>query len=664
MTADLRAALQERFGHADFRPGQSAVVESVLAGQDVLALMPTGQGKSICYQLPALLLPGTTLVVSPLIALMKDQVDALQARGIPATCLNSSLDPAELQDRLDRMAQGAYKLVYVAPERFRNAAFLRALAGLPLDRVAVDEAHCVSQWGHDFRPDYLRLKEALSRLGRPPVLAATATATPEVRADIVQQLGLRDPAVFATGFDRPNLRYVVRPASGEAAKLAKALEVVEKVTGPAIVYAATRKNVEAIAAHLAAAGIPTAAYHAGLLDWARDQAQEAWMEGKARVIVATNAFGMGVDKPNVRLVLHADLPGTLEAYYQEAGRAGRDGKPSYCVLLYSAADRYLQEFFIEGACPSVSTLADAYRVLCEQGRDEFVLTHEAIARALPAKVHDMAIGTCLNLLERHGVIARAPRGANHAYVRHANALIPLDSRARLQKAVYRALRDVLGDDLDIGAPLDLTAFVRDVGEAREAVLAALHALDERGLIHYTSPQRGRAIKLLRGGGTFADLGIDVSHLIGKQARELARLDQMVGYATTETCRRRHVLDYFGDRAGTRCGGCDRCLEAKAPPPRARVVAVVPAAPVPDERLQALKTWRSAIARERGLPAYCIAHDRVLEAIAAQPPKSLEDLRDVKGIGPEKVRQWGESLLGVLRTWSAPAADLVGAANAP
>ncbi len=583
------AALRRYFGHSAFREGQRQVVQAILDGKDTVAIMPTGQGKSVCYQLPALMLEGTTLVVSPLIALMKDQVDGLLERGIPATFINSSLDGEEAEHRLAQLAAGAYKLVYIAPERFRNRAFLAALKGVTISRFAIDEAHCVSQWGHDFRPDYLRLRDALKILGRPPVLAATATATPEVREDIVKQLGIKDPAVFVTGFDRPNLRYVVRPASGESAKLAKVSEIVGNVKGPGIIYAATRKSVETIAEHLASEGIPVAPYHAGMDDASRDGAQDAFMSGRARIVVATNAFGMGVDKPDVRLVLHYDLPGTIEAYYQEAGRAGRDGKPSYCVLLFSAADRYLQEFFIEGSSPGLDVLKGVYRVLCDFGPDEFVTTHEAIAKKLPGKVNDMAIGTCLNLFERAGVIERAPRGSNQAYVRRLNALMPLDSRAKIQKAVYSALKEAFGDRLDEGTSLDLNALVNELGVARDSVLTALHGLHERGLIEYTPPMRGRAMRLLKRAADLPDLGIDLSMLISKQAREQAKLDFMVNYAHTLDCRRQYILDYFGERrVGGSCGSCDRCLESKRPvkttprpttaPPEARPIVKALASP--------------------------------------------------------------------------------------
>ena len=287
---DLHAPLRAHFGLAAFREGQEAVIGSILAGRSTLAVMPTGRGKSLCYQLPAMLLPGVTLVVSPLIALMKDQVDGLAARGIPATYINSSVEPELQAERLARMAEGGYKLVYVAPERFRQRAFMEHLRKTQVSLLAVDEAHCLSQWGHDFRPDYMRLPQAIAACGHPPVLAATATATPEVRDDILAQLQLRDPAVIVSGFDRPNLRYVVRYAPGEEHKLAKLDEVLAKVGGSVIVYAATRRNVEAITSHLAEEGELVVAYHAGLDDDARSHAQDRFMSGQARVVVATTSW--------------------------------------------------------------------------------------------------------------------------------------------------------------------------------------------------------------------------------------------------------------------------------------------------------------------------------------------------------------------------------------
>ena len=361
-----RSALAEVFGYHSFREGQQEVIASVLAGADTLAVMPTGGGKSLCYQVPALLFDsGVTVVVSPLLALMKDQVDALRAAGVAAAAINSTVSKDEQAATLDGVARGDIRLLYVAPERFGAYGFtegLRQRASVSV--LAIDEAHCVSQWGHDFRPSYRDLARVRERLGNPPMVALTATADPLVRDDIISQLGLRSPAVHVAGFDRPNLHLaVVRAGSLKQ----KAELIAEQLRGlgdqSAIIYCGTRKRVENLSESLHRAGIRNARYHAGMDADDRRRIQEAFQRDSLRVIVATNAFGLGIDKPDVRLVLHHDLPESLEAYYQEAGRAGRDGLPATCVLFYSARDRSLREFFIDLSHPDPDTVVDVYRAL-------------------------------------------------------------------------------------------------------------------------------------------------------------------------------------------------------------------------------------------------------------------------------------------------------------
>ena len=352
MASDLSSALERHFGHRAFRPGQEEIVQAALEGRDVLAVMPTGSGKSIGYQLPALLLPGTTLVVSPLIALMKDQVDELNRRGIAAAAIHSLMTAAERHQVVESAREGRWRLLYVSPERFANERFAAVLAQVPLSRFAVDEAHCVSEWGHDFRPDYRRLAQAAARCrradggaGRPPILAFTATATPEVRDDIVELLGLDNPEVFVAGFDRPNLFLDVRRVTGDLEKQAILAELVG--SRRALVYAATRKSSERAAHALRSTGVAAEAYHAGLADAERVRVQNAFAAGTARVVCATNAFGMGIDRPDVEAVVHYELPGSLEAYYQEIGRGGRDGRPADAVLLWNYVDVRTREFLIE-----------------------------------------------------------------------------------------------------------------------------------------------------------------------------------------------------------------------------------------------------------------------------------------------------------------------------
>jgi RecQ family ATP-dependent DNA helicase len=396
---ELNEALYKHFGYDAFRKGQEAVVRSVLSGRPTIAILPTGGGKSLCYQLPALLLEGTTVVVSPLVALMKDQVDALRARGIAATFVNSSLGDAERQERQAALRRGEYRLVYVAPERFKSPSFLSAMAGLTVPLLAVDETHCISAWGHDFRPEYQQLARARAQMKAERVLALTATATPEVRRDIADALELRDPRIFVAGFDRPNLFIEVLRVAGDKDKLGRLLALA-RGPGPGIVYAATRKNVEKVVAALRGAGIEAAGYHAGMNDAERTSVQDAFVRGDAKVIVATNAFGMGVDKADIRFVAHFDAPRSVEAYYQEIGRAGRDGLPSYALLLFNFADVMMQRRMIEGGRPSRDLVERAWVAARAQGEGSL----DALARSCGVSGADLS--GAVRLLESAGHLER------------------------------------------------------------------------------------------------------------------------------------------------------------------------------------------------------------------------------------------------------------------
>ncbi len=446
----LERTLAEVFGFAQLRPGQAAVIAEVLDGHPVVSVMPTGAGKSLCYQLPAVILGqrgGVTLVVSPLIALMKDQVDALTARGVPAAALTSAASAEQQRDILDGMRAGLFTLVYVAPERFRSPRFVDALRALGdrLALVAIDEAHCISEWGHDFRPDYRRIGEMVRDL-RPPRLAAfTATATPEVRADIAEQLAMQAPRVHVRGFDRPNLFYAVEKVRGIEEKSQRLIQLARtRDGGVALVYAATRKNAEKYADTLTRAGMRVRVYHAGLDDRQREEAQDVFMAGKLDAIVATNAFGMGVDKSDIRVVVHADVPRSPEAYYQECGRGGRDGKATRCVLLFGAGDVRLQEFLIDASYPSAEQLRGLWKLLREQP-ELGTAGDDKLGARLPGEPHASTVSSALRLLERHGLLRREAE-AWEATRPEPGTYPPLDvaalaRRAEVERSKLRAMID-------------------------------------------------------------------------------------------------------------------------------------------------------------------------------------------------------------------------------
>jgi ATP-dependent DNA helicase RecQ len=429
----LVSALREHFGYQAFRPGQESIVRSVLGGRPTIAILPTGGGKSLCYQLPALLLPGTTVVVSPLVALMKDQVDALNARGVQATFINSSLSESERSERQVVLRRGGWRLVYVAPERFRSNSFLQSMAQVHCPLLAVDEAHCISAWGHDFRPDYQRLSQARTQLSAERVLALTATATPEVRRDIASALQMQDPRIFVAGFDRPNLFIEVDRVSGDREKLGRIFALARKGE-PGLIYAATRKNVEKVVAAMRAAGLQALAYHAGLEDEQRSAVQDAFVRGEVPVVVATNAFGMGVDKPDIRFVAHFDVPRSLEAYYQEIGRAGRDGQPSIAVLLFNYADVLMQRRMIESSYSEPGFV----RRVWEEARRSPDGRSDAIARGLGA--HPAEVQSALKLLESAGHLERR-RGAGSDFVVLTRQVGPGELAVPFDLAAQRVARE-------------------------------------------------------------------------------------------------------------------------------------------------------------------------------------------------------------------------------
>ena len=555
--------LKIHYSFKNFWPGQEKAIDNILAGLSSIVIMPTGGGKSLIYQLPALVLEGVTIVISPLIALMKDQVDSLKAVGIPATFVNSSISPDETYERLEAVKKNHYKLLFIAPERFYNQEFVKALGNIKVSLFAIDEAHCISQWGHDFRPSYLRLKNAIDLVGHPPVVALTATATPEVREDIIRQLDLKNPETVITGFARPNLQFGVIQAS-DAQKPGLVLDALKTTEGSGIIYVGTRAKADELAQILLEEDIPTVVYHAGMDSSDRTWVQENFMAGKVRAIVATNAFGLGIDKKDIRFVIHYDMPGTIEAYYQEAGRAGRDGQPSFCLLLYSPRDRYLREFFIKGDNPPPNIILEIYGTLANYESDTVLITYADLAEMLSDNVPEMAIGTSLKILEREGYISRPNEKTANAFLKlnkdFASILDSFGSRAKTKIDIFHKLYGRFGQELEAGWYFNFEEAAGIIKVGKESFMRLTRHLAENNLAQYQPPFRGTEINILKRVDP-SEVKIDFAALAEKLKRAYAKLDKMEDYIYHFGCRQAYILNYFGDLKAKICGKCDNCLTA-------------------------------------------------------------------------------------------------------
>jgi ATP-dependent DNA helicase RecQ len=558
------------FGFREFRPGQEAILEAIFSGEETLVVMPTGGGKSLCYQLPALILPGVTLVISPLIALMKDQVDSLRVYEVPATSVNSLMGIGEQEEALQKIAEGSYKLIYASPERLRSSAFLRALKKNPISLVAVDEAHCISVWGHDFRPDYLKIGQALDWLSRPQTIALTATATDRVREDIVSQLKLRAPKLFITGFDRKNLFFEVVSVKRSKEKFSHLADRLERLRGGAIVYAGTRKGVESIVRGLDREGIEALGYHAGLEDEERNRIQEAFLEGRADIVAATNAFGMGIDRSDIRLIMHYNFPGSIEAYYQECGRAGRDGDPSTCLLLFSPSDRRLQEFFIEMNYPDREVILSVYQALLQRSEDPIWLTYREIGHLCNPPAVEMAVSSSLKILEEAQVVHRLHRYENLAELylkeRPKEILDGISKRSPAKVALIEFLSDhYTEEELLEGIQFLPDEMIEKAHLSKETFRRVMADMEEHGEGTYIPPFRGRGVRLLSRMAP-SEIPINFETLQLRKAHQLEKLNRMMDYGTSSRCRRAFLLQYFGEYYPSQnCGGCDHCQDLKVRP---------------------------------------------------------------------------------------------------
>ena len=563
--------MERVFGFHEFRPGQEEILEAIFSGEETLVVMPTGGGKSLCYQLPALVLPGITLVISPLIALMKDQVDSLRVFEVPAISVHSLMGIAEQEEALRKIAEGTYKLIYASPERLRSAPFLKALKKSPISLVAVDEAHCISIWGHDFRPDYLKIGQTLELLGRPQTIALTATATDRVREDIASQLKLRAPKLFITGFDRKNLFFGVVRVRSSKEKLSHLAGRLDRLRGGGIVYAGTRRAVESIVRGLNQQGIEALGYHAGMEDEERSHIQETFLEGRSNIVAATNAFGMGIDRSDIRLILHYNFPGSIEAYYQECGRAGRDGDPSTCLLLFSPSDRRLQEFFIEMTYPERDVILSVYQALLQRPEDPIWLTHREIGLVCNPPAAEMAVSSSLKILEEAGVVHRLHRYENLAELylkqRPKEILNSILKKSPSKAAFIEMLKDhYTEEELLEGIQFLPDEMIEKAHLSKETFRRVMADMEEHGEGTYIPPFRGRGVRLLSR-MALSELPIDFETLQLRKAHQLEKLNRIMDYGTSSRCRRAFLLEYFGEYyASDNCGGCDRCQNLKVKPP--------------------------------------------------------------------------------------------------
>ena len=565
MSLDSISILKQYWGHDSFRPLQEEIIQSVLEKRDTLALLPTGGGKSICFQIPAMMLPGICIVVTPLIALMKDQVQHLKDIGIQAVAIYSGLKPREVDIILDNCIFGQIKFLYLSPERLYSELVQERIKHMPVNLFAIDEAHCISQWGYDFRPPYLQLGKLKELHSDVPFLALTATATTAVIADIQDKLQFKQNNVFVKSFLRDNLGYMALEEENKAGRM---IRIIQKLGGSGVVYVRNRRETQEVARYLVNNGISADFYHAGLLGKERDSKQEAWMQNRTRVIVATNAFGMGIDKPDVRFVIHLDIPESLEAYYQEAGRAGRDGKKAFPVLLYQQGDKDRLLKNVKLSFPSVAFIQQVYHHLCNHfqipyGAGEgLTFDFDVVAFIKKYKIETIPTLSALKFLEKDGWLAvseavfipsRFKFEVNHQELYKIQ--VQYERYDKLIKAILRSYGGVFDDYITINE----YEFAKKLGVSYEQIVSLIHALVQMEIASYIPPTDAPQLSFLQDRVDYKNLYVDHVFIRERQQVKITQVEAMLNYIEHSPCRSQSLLQYFGEQNTLFCQVCDLCL---------------------------------------------------------------------------------------------------------